>query len=51
MYTPHQIVGIASDIIVNVSQNIREQIKKGEYVDLASRIEWNLISTVVCSLR
>ena len=29
MHTPHQIVGIASDIIVNVSQNIKEKIKKG----------------------
>lgn len=29
MHTPHQIVGIASDINVNVSQNIKDKIKKG----------------------
>lgn len=41
MHTPHQIVGIASDINVNVSQNIKEKIKKGEYVDLASLLTNN----------
>jgi hypothetical protein len=103
MHTPHQIVGTASDITVNVTQNIKQKNKKGEYVDLSSLltnnqhhdskqkmifqqgelilqpdknykkifsidtwtkisiitcigsqcscIEWNLISTVVCSLR
>jgi hypothetical protein len=30
MHTPHQIVGIASDITVNVTQNIKQKIKKGE---------------------
>ena len=29
MHTPHQMVGIASDITVNVSQNIKEKIKRG----------------------
>ena len=32
MHTPHQIVGTASDITVNVTQNIKQKIKKGEYV-------------------
>jgi len=41
MHTPHQIVGIASDITVNVSQNIKEKTKKGEYVDLASLLTNN----------
>jgi hypothetical protein len=41
MHTPHQIVGIASDITVNVTQNIKQQIKKGEYVDLASLLTNN----------
>jgi hypothetical protein len=41
MHTPHQIVGIASDITVNVSQNIKEKIKRGEYVDLASLLTNN----------
>jgi hypothetical protein len=36
IHTPHQIVGIPSDITVNVTQNIKQKIKKGEYVDLAS---------------
>ena len=29
MHTPHQIVGTASDITVNVTQNIKQKIKKG----------------------
>jgi hypothetical protein len=29
MHTPHQMVGIASDITVNVSQNIKEKLKGG----------------------
>jgi hypothetical protein len=33
MHTPHQIIGIASDITVNVTQNIKQQIKKREYID------------------
>ena len=41
MQTPHQIVGIASDITVNVTQNIKQKIKKGEYVDLASLLTNN----------
>ena len=41
MHTPHQMVGIASDITVNVSQNIKEKIKRGEYVDLASLLTNN----------
>ena len=41
MHTPHQVVGIASDITVNVSQNIKEKIKRGEYVDLASLLTNN----------
>jgi hypothetical protein len=41
MHTPHQMVGIASDITVNVSQNIKEKIKGGEYVDLASLLTNN----------
>jgi hypothetical protein len=41
MHTPHQIVGIASDITVNVSQNIKEKIKREEYVDLASLLTNN----------
>jgi len=41
MHTPHQIVGIASDITVNVTQNIKEKIKKGDYVDLASLLTNN----------
>jgi hypothetical protein len=32
IHTPHQIVGIPSDITVNVTQNIKQKIKKGEYV-------------------
>ena len=35
------MVGIASDITVNVSQNIKEKIKRGEYVDLASLLTNN----------
>jgi hypothetical protein len=41
MHTPHQIVGTASDITVNVTQNIKQKIKKGEYVDLASLLTNN----------
>ena len=41
MHTPHQMIGIASDITVNVSQNIKEKIKSGEYVDLASLLTNN----------
>ena len=41
MHTPHQIIGIASDITVNVTQNIKQQIKKREYVDLASLLTNN----------
>ena len=41
MHTPHQMVGIASDITVNVSQNIKEKIKRGEYVDLVSLLTNN----------
>jgi hypothetical protein len=35
------IVGIACDITVNVTQNIKQTIKKGEYVDLASLLTIN----------
>ena len=41
MHTPHQIVEIASDITVNVYQSIKEKIKKGDYVDLASLLTNN----------
>ena len=41
MHTPHQMVGIASDITVNVSQHIKEKIKRGEYVDLVSLLTNN----------
>jgi hypothetical protein len=41
MHTPHQIVGTASDITVNVTQNIKQKILKGEYVDLASLLTYN----------
>ena len=41
MHTPYQIVGIVSDITVNVTQNIKQKIKKGEYVDLASLLTIN----------
>jgi hypothetical protein len=43
MHTPHQIVGTASDITVNVTQNIKQKILKGEYVDLLV----NIINAVV----
>jgi hypothetical protein len=52
MHTPHQMVGIASDITVNVSQNIKEKIKSGEYVDLASLLtnnKHNDSSVCICS--
>jgi hypothetical protein len=41
MHTPHQIVRTASDITVNVTQNIKQKILKGEYVDLASLLTYN----------
>ena len=41
MHTPYQIVGTASDITVNVTQNIKQKIKKREYVDLASLLTNN----------
>ena len=35
MHIPNQTLGATSDLAINVPQNIKETIQKGEYVDIS----------------
>jgi hypothetical protein len=35
MHIPNQTLGATSDLAINVPQNIKEKIQKGEYVDIS----------------